>query len=202
MAEKLFVLVVSNKLDAHVPSVLRAIDRYGVEYLRLNTEDFGTAFRGEFKAGEDGELWSLSTSDKVVNLVGVTSVWYRRPESPDISTQLANEARQFAGVELKSFLDNMLVSFDCRWLSEPEAIRRAGHKLHQLGVARAVGFCVPPSLVSQDPEQIRAFRSKMAVPWLSSGSGKSPCCKRSFSHSVSSFSAASLLLRSGGMVAW
>jgi glutathione synthase/RimK-type ligase-like ATP-grasp enzyme len=168
------VLVVSNKHDAHVPLVLQHLQARGVPCFVLNTEDFGTEYRAEFLIGKELPTWRLRSSVADLPVSEITAVWYRRPEQPDLSTCLNGGARQFAEFELKSFVDSLLASLDCLWVSAPAAIRRAGHKLYQLSAARELGFDVPPTLVSQDPERIRAFSREVGLPMIAKLISKGP----------------------------
>jgi glutathione synthase/RimK-type ligase-like ATP-grasp enzyme len=93
------------------------------------------------------------------------------PAMPNVPSA---EARQFAQEEEKAFLDGLLACLDGRWLSRPEAIREAGHKLRQLRVAQGLGFSVPPTLVSQSPDEIRAFRASIGRPLAAKLIAKGP----------------------------
>lgn len=68
----------------------------------------------------------------------------------------------------------MLATLECVWLSYPAAIREAGHKLKQLQVAKTIGFAVPPTLISQTPQEIREFRASMGRPLAAKLIAKGP----------------------------
>ena len=167
------VLIVSNATDAHVPLVTRHLEGLGVAFFVLNTERFGSDVVGSFVLGTQEHLL-LRDGTRVVDLEHIESVWYRRPELPALDQLAAEEARRFAQEEQKSFLDGMLACLDGRWLSRPAAIREAGHKLRQLRLARQLGFSVPPTLVSQSPEEIRDFRAALGRPLAAKIVSKGP----------------------------
>lgn len=168
------VLIVSNRSDAHVPLVERELARQGVAYFTLNTECFGGSAVGEFKLDAESSYSQFIAGNQVLSLAGLTAVWYRRPEPPAVAAHLSTEAKAFAEAELKAFLDGLLALPTCRWLSDPEQIRRAGHRLLQLGIARDLGFEVPPTLVSQRPEVIREFARTMRRPLVAKLVSKGP----------------------------
>jgi hypothetical protein len=56
-----------------------------------------------------------------------------------------------------SILGIFLTSFSGAWISNPTATRLANNKLIQLKAAQSVGFQVPKTLISQNPEAIRDF---------------------------------------------
>ena len=167
------VLIVSNARDGHVPLVTRHLEALGVAFFVLNTETFGTSVRGACAIGPRNAL-VLRDGSHEIDLDAVRAIWYRRPEMPEMANLTSAEARQFAQEEQKAFRDGLLACLDCRWLSRPEAIRAAGHKLRQLRIARDLGFSVPPTLVSQSPTEIRAFRASVGRPLAAKLIGKGP----------------------------
>ena len=62
---------------------------------------------------------------------------------------------------------------DAFWVSQPSAIQRASLKLVQLNLARALGFTVPPFMVTNEVENARNFMTscrdgaivKVATPY-------------------------------------
>jgi hypothetical protein len=87
-------------------------------------------------------------------------IWWRRGNvtprlpagiaDPAHSTLIRNDCH--AGL-----LGLLLNEFRGVWISDPLATHRAQNKLVQLRAAEAAGFRTPKTLVSQDPERIRAF---------------------------------------------
>ena len=157
----MFVIIFSNASDAHVPLVTHKLEKKGIPHRLLCTDQFGTAITAScFIDASDAQTILHFSDGLALDLKDVTAVWYRRPEVPVLSdSSMETLARQFAEHELKSLLSavQMLASTG-RWLSRPEAIRSAGNKLQQLQRARLLGFSIPPTLCSQDPSEIRAFR--------------------------------------------
>ena len=167
------VLIVSNNRDAHVPLVTRILAERGVTFFVFNTEEFGEGVLGSFSLNSRPGLF-LDNGSVSVDLNQIRSVWYRRPELPELTHIHEQDARKFAQHEQKAFLDGILASLDCRWLSHPASIREAGHKLKQLGVARELGFNVPPTLISQSPQEIREFYESLACPLAAKLVAKGP----------------------------
>ena len=173
VAEAPHVLIVSNRLDAHVPLVTRHLEALGIPFFVLNTETFGLDVAGSAFIGDSDQL-VIHAGARKVDLRSVRAAWYRRPEMPEMTHLASQEARQFAQEEEKAFLDGMLACLDCVWLSHPAAIREARHRLKQLRIARDIGFAVPPTLVSQTPAEIRRFRSTVGGPLAAKLIAKGP----------------------------
>src|SRR5262245_39607491 len=74
------ILIFTAKNDSHVGAVAKHFDAAGLEWVRINTEDFArnVELRVEPTSG-DGVL-VVRDSAKCVDLRRVTAVWYRKPE--------------------------------------------------------------------------------------------------------------------------
>jgi glutathione synthase/RimK-type ligase-like ATP-grasp enzyme len=158
------VLIISSASDAHVPFVLVKLEELGVRVFRLNTETFG--FGGNLSMSTEypvqrtmGGRIHLVADQQEVSLDEITGVWYRRPQSPDLSKyQLSSEGLAFARDEwratlngLYSLLDNVL------WVSYPDRIQIGENKLLQLRVAKELGFAIPRTLVTNDKQAVLEF---------------------------------------------
>lgn len=151
----------TNRTD--LTSELVEKELYGIEqdFIRLNTEESGDSFQIECSARKNHLEVLIRTSDRTINGIEIGSIWLRRPMPPEPAAAIEEpDARKFAQSELRSLLDGALLSLDCTWVSHPEKIRLASHKLLQLKVASKCGFTVPETLVSADPLLIRSFDEK------------------------------------------
>jgi len=97
------------------------------------------------------------TSGRTMTADAVRSVWWRRPGSFGLPDDFSLREREFATDEIEHALRSMWASIDCYWMSEPECIRRASWKGEQLLRARRLGFRVPRTLVTTDPDEAQQF---------------------------------------------
>lgn len=152
------VLILTNEEDRTADRVESEFKERGTEFVRLDTGGFGTDFQIGFAVSSSTPEVHIRTSEKTFDGEEVESIWYRRPVNPQPSEALTDpEAREFASNELQSLLYGALQGLDCRWVSHPSAIQMAEYKLHQLTIASDLGFDIPETCVSMDPEQVRAF---------------------------------------------
>lgn len=152
------VLLLSHSQDAHVPPVREALSRRGVDGVFLATDTFWSHVNIDFAADGDGIVEELRVGTRVLRGDEVSSIWYRRPQIPVVAPWLAEtDARHFAEAESAAALHGTLRGLGAIWLSHPEAIRGASFKLPQLAVAQEVGFDIPRTCVSADPEVVRSF---------------------------------------------
>jgi glutathione synthase/RimK-type ligase-like ATP-grasp enzyme len=160
------ILLVSNTQDITCDFVVRALQRRRREFIRLNTDEFPRYASGAVTAGlgatERAEIrWK--NRDKILRFNEVTSVLYRRPVAPVPDDAIQDAAlRKFCADECYDFIRGLLYSLDCHWISHPDAIRRAEHKVYQMNVAKRVGLVMPQTLVSNDPGDVLEFYESCA----------------------------------------
>jgi glutathione synthase/RimK-type ligase-like ATP-grasp enzyme len=121
-----------------------------------------------WRAPAEQPSFSVPTRDgDRLDVANVDAIWFRRWNHPQ---RAVSELADVAQVEVvnrscaTTLLGGLLTSFDGGWVSRPEATRRAENKLVQLRAAQAAGFAVPQTLVSQDPQAIRAFCAGLTSP--------------------------------------
>ena len=154
------IVVVTAQLDAAADDVIRALGRRGEEVVRLNSEDLPLhavvqlEFDGRWRGGIE-----LTDNGRTVDLDRVRSVWWRRPGPPVLPDTLEPWEREFARAELEQVTRGLYDSLDCFWRSHPDAIARAGWKLSGLQRAAALGFEVPRTVVTSDPDVARRFHA-------------------------------------------
>lgn len=94
-----------------------------------------------------------------VRIADLDVVWWRRLTGPpQFPVTVPEDARDLVINDCQAtLLGALLTEFQGTWISHPEATRTAQNKLVQLQTAARVGFRVPRTLVSQDPETVRRF---------------------------------------------
>lgn len=155
------ILVVTNKRDVSADFVIRELQRRGLPYRRINTEDLV----------EDGcscELpsftWEVDSVAKGRLLLSdVKVVWFRRPgnpfeETPAIARPTA-AIQRFVTEQWATWMEALELSPLCHWVNHPGASARYENKIRQLRLAVELGFSVPRTLISNDPTRIREFVS-------------------------------------------
>ncbi len=151
------VIVASHNKDQSALLVMQRLAELGQKAYLI---DFG-----EFPASMSGTMLFEKTARTSIGLPdvpilhrdSVKSIWWRRPQGAVKSTQLSmlqkyvrNES-EIALSCILAFLEDVL------WVSEPEATRIANRKPLQLSLASQIGFHVPETCISNDPDQVSAF---------------------------------------------
>jgi glutathione synthase/RimK-type ligase-like ATP-grasp enzyme len=152
------ILIVTNRGDRTADFGVLEMQRRQVAYLRFNTEDFPHAAYSGLRIGADYLSGHLTTHKGTLQLDDVQSVWFRRPVVPTPAPEIVEpRTRQFCVVESLAYIEGLWRTLDCFWVSTPDRIRAAESKLLQLKTARHLGFSIPNTVVTSDPDEARDF---------------------------------------------
>lgn len=151
------LLILSNSQDATADYLAGVLGRRGVEFVRFDTD---TALAG-LTLDYDGGQPVLRMGGTDYRPADFSNVWYRRPERLKHPVIDDSPEGKFALEEWAEALEGFLAHIDeSRWVNYPARNVRASHKLEQLSRARGAGLSVPDTLVTQDPDRLRAFSAR------------------------------------------
>lgn len=151
------VLVVTSKTDFPTDEVIKQLYERGEEVFRLNTEDICNGVDLELHIDSRNFCGSLSSQIRTVKLHEVQSVFYRRPQRPEL-LHLDEAVRVFIQSELSAFTNWLWEAMrDCFWVSKPSMIHIATSKIDQLRIAPHLGFTIPKTLITNNPEEVLKF---------------------------------------------
>lgn len=161
MQEKNQILIVTQKSDYHADVIISKLEAMPCIPIRFNTDDFPDDTLMSMKLAPESNSWSANflilDNQKQVNFKQVKSIWWRRPGRFNLASADGERERVFLRGELDHGLRSLWNSTDCYWLNHPEDIRRATYKGEQLIRASRMGFTIPPTLITSDPEAAKAF---------------------------------------------
>jgi len=168
------VIIASHEKDQSALLLMKKLAETGQAAHLINFGEFPTTMFGTmFFEKVTGTFLTLSDGFRFDG-DSVKSIWWRRPQGPVKNTRISmlrkyiqNES-EIALSCLLSFLKNVL------WVSEPEATRIANRKPLQLALARQIGFRVPETCISNDPEKVKAFVARHSnIPLIMKAVGSS-----------------------------
>ena len=171
------ILILTSRDDLHADIVAAKIAARGGNPYRIDFDTFPGQF--EMSVAFDGRGWRgaivRSGSGDRLALGEVGAVWLRKKADFFFrSGTLAPQERAFAAAEAEHILFSLIYCLDCGWMSHPLALRGALWKGEQLQRAAKLGLTVPPSLITDRPEEVKAFartaRHGLAFKALSSSS--------------------------------
>jgi glutathione synthase/RimK-type ligase-like ATP-grasp enzyme len=153
------ILIVTESVDLHSDDMIHELRRQGHDPIRLNTEDIPLNTRHSFQLDEDGLRGQIhiQTNGRTIDIGAIRSIWWRRPNAFTLPEDLSEQELEFARGEIRHAMSGLWAMLDCYWVSFPAFIRQASWKLDQLRRAAQLGFDVPRTLITTDPEAARAF---------------------------------------------
>ncbi|MEV8395290.1 MULTISPECIES: ATP-grasp ribosomal peptide maturase [unclassified Streptomyces] len=160
------ILVIAARDDWPTDRIVKILTERGASVFRMDTADFPQrltlAARIDRAATWNG---ALTTSTRTVDLADVSAVYYRAPGAFAFPDGMSGPERRFAAAQARAGLGGIITALDqCRWVSHPAAMARAEYKPVQLAAARSVGLRIAPTLITNQPEQVRAFAAETDGP--------------------------------------
>jgi hypothetical protein len=154
------ILILTAPYDTHADLVERMLRERGADVVRFNPSAFPSEASLSMTCARSGRVrTTLTVAGRAIELQALSAMWYRRPETPVPHDDLADLAmRAYVADECLEFTSDVWNSLECPCLPAPLAVvRRAGHKASQLAVAGALGFELPPTLITNDPDAFLDF---------------------------------------------
>ena len=153
------VAVVTEVDDVTADMVITELNKRDVPVVRFDLSDIGDGLllSARFGACPASPAGHLRTPSRTTTLEGVRSVYWRRPAWPQFENLEDPDAR-FTAAQVRHGLGGTLYALpNCRYVNHPLHNYGAEHKPLQLAVAERLGLTVPPTLISNDLDLIRAF---------------------------------------------
>lgn len=151
------VLVVTNLDDPTTDLVIDELNGRGVPVVRFDSGDFPATLSFAATITSEGVEGTLTTPTRTADLSRVRSLYYRRPSGftfPHLDAQTA----RFAVTQARYGLGGVLASLPgCLYVNHPHRIGDAEFKPAGLSAAVLVGFQIPSTLVTSDPDAARSF---------------------------------------------
>jgi hypothetical protein len=153
------VLLLTHSGDSFtVDRVADGIARRGLRPLRVDTDAFPGRIIVSSWRGPAGRGARLRIGDRIIGDAEVGAVWYRRVRPPAIDPDLDADFVAECAAESLAALDGLFDSLaDATWVDPPQRVRAAANKLLQLRLAASVGLRVPATVVTNDPDEVRAL---------------------------------------------
>jgi len=164
------ILIVTARTDTHADKVEAMLRQRGHTTLRFNPADFpARASLSMHTRPHQSPRWTLQTEQYTIALDEVHAVWYRRPEAPKASPQIQDEAARAAiEQDCVHLLNSLWESMDSVFVpARPMTMRRADLKSVQLDLAERLGFDIPPTLLTNAPQDFIRFHQEQDMRIIS-----------------------------------
>lgn len=148
------LLILTNSTDATADYMAARLKEQRIDFVRFDTDKSLDYCRFDFASLKprlqlDGHWWVPED---------FSNVWYRRPERVKRNGIPDEGDGKLILDEWSEVLDGFLAQIPRpRWMNYPAANVLASNKIQQLTLAATLGLTIPDTLVTQDPDALRAF---------------------------------------------
>lgn len=154
------ILIITHTQDNFsIEKVTEYIKKNGFEVIRFDVDLYplqnklSTVFQnGEWKT-------ILETPENKYRLDDITAVWYRRAYNIGNGLKEELEPKFFGAAmgEVRNTLFGFLESIDAYSLGKPSVYRRLDSKEEQLKIASKIGFTIPETCITNNPDEAKKF---------------------------------------------
>jgi hypothetical protein len=157
------ILIQTISKDFHAAAVLAALGDIDIPTVLSIGTDVPVKQSYSYQIDGDSESLSISRGDFSYNVdesIGV--IWSRRAQLCSL-TNIHPDDKEFVDREISLFLEGFWSKTGPRtkWINPWKSRVLANTKVFQLAAARAAGFVVPQTLISNSPHEIRRFAEKL-----------------------------------------
>src|SRR3989344_577581 len=170
------LLILSNKFDTTTDLVIERLNKRRIPFVRWNVEDMLRSHKItlEICAGKLRKALLLTEGRSVDLERDISVIWYRRPDKVQPHRAIRKSShKEFAVREGSMILSNLWALLKNKvWINHPTNNHLLDNKLYQLGLAEQLGMATPPTLVTNNPSEVRRFRKEhgdLAAKPLSAG---------------------------------
>lgn len=158
------ILILTQAFDPMADRLVVELGYRGVDCVRWHTDTLPATSTLSVRGDTGGVRGALRVEGRTIALEDITAVWNRRQAAFAFPDEMTPDERTFADLEMKAALGGVLRLQDWFWVNHPDRNRVAGSKALQLQAARRLGFEIPRTLISNDPDEVRAFARDARVP--------------------------------------
>jgi glutathione synthase/RimK-type ligase-like ATP-grasp enzyme len=150
------LIIAYDGYDADITEVTAALEARGARAIRFDTDALPSAVRLSLGYGGEGGA-TLILGSGAIDLTTISAVWLRGLQEGRALPEMDADQRRVCVEAAQVSLTGLLAALGGWQLDPQERVRRAEHKPLQLQVAQALGLPIPPTLISNDPDAVRAF---------------------------------------------
>lgn len=151
------LFILTNSQDVTASFLIPALEKGGLPFVRFDTDRVLESAAFEFHVG----VPRVRLNGSWFESGQISNIWYRRPEEFISDAKDDSPEAKFTRSEWTEFFENFFAHVPIeRWMNHPSVNATASRKLEQLSTAAKLGINIPDTLVTQQPDELRAFYTK------------------------------------------
>lgn len=148
------LFILTNSQDATASFLISILEKSNIPFERLDTDQFLSTIAISYSTGKP----SIRINGRWYNAEDVDHIWYRRPEKLKDARFNDSPESQYTLAEWTEFIECFFAHVPlAKWINHPSCNTIASRKLEQLTTAVKLGFSVPDTLATQEPDELRNF---------------------------------------------
>ncbi|HUQ04842.1 MAG TPA: hypothetical protein VM261_20210 [Kofleriaceae bacterium] len=151
------ILILSGADDLHADHVAEMLRCRSAPVVRFDPASFPSRAQISLAYSPSGRNEAVLYADgSRMDLAEVSAVWYRRPGAPVAHAEIRDSAaRAYIELECSMVMQDLWSLLCDTWLpGRPLAVRRAEQKAFQLKTAASLGFELPPTVITNRPDEL------------------------------------------------
>ena len=161
------ILIISSPEDVHAVAVQKALNARDAKNRILDLSEFPMSMDIglSFATGGDSQFTLRFKDGERLDFASVKAVWWRRPQAFGFPPGMSDPVnRAFAQQESDFAFKGMYLSSGAYWINDITRDALASHKPWQLHIARSLGFSIPRTLITNNPDAARRFKAESKGP--------------------------------------
>lgn len=138
-------LIVSSTIDYSTDFICYELELRNVKYLRINRDRFST-YKISFDLNKKILTIDINSKQYIISEKSLKSIYFRAPVFLRNLKQYSLEEQLYRS-QWSSFIRNLILFENVKWINFPMYTYRAENKLYQLDCAKQLGFDVPETIV-------------------------------------------------------
>ena len=156
-------LIITDRFEPTADCLLAELRRRDIPCLRWNLDRFPLDSSLTYRFDDGRFSASISSDGRNVDLDSIGSVWCRGFRPAGFPDGLNEEDLKFVEHESQRVFDALLTLLNVPWINHPQCHARANSKPAQLRVAQDIGLDIPPTVITNDPQEVRDFVAKTST---------------------------------------
>lgn len=155
----MLVLLVTNRRDLTTDYLIRELGRRKIPFSRLNTD---SVTEQSVVLDPVHQHLQIRGETSRICVDSASVAYFRRPLVPFPDPSLG-PYRNYIWTDWSAFFKALYAIVGNRWFSHPDAILLAENKARQLALAHKIGFNVPETVITNDPDKVREIQHDFAL---------------------------------------
>jgi len=151
------VLLITARFDPAADLLLAELRRRDVPCVRWNTDQFPLDSSLTYRVSNRSFVAEVVSDGRRIDLATIGSIWWQWDQPAGFPVELGAEEKRFAETESQLALAALTTIGNFMWINNPKCERAARSKPAQLFVARELGFEIPCTIITNDPDEVRQF---------------------------------------------